>query len=170
MIRLALFDVGNTLIGGSDALPHVGAALARIAELKCADGQPLVLGVVSDFGLAPPDAGEEILAEYDADFVARLRAAGLDSFFRPVAERVTLSTRAGVEKPDRRIFELACRRSGTGAGLAECLFVTEWRPHIVASRALGMTTIGFRAGADWAPSFDDWRDAPELIASFVSSR
>jgi len=74
---------------------------------------------------------------------------------------VTLSTHAGVNKPDRRVYELALERLGAGAALADCLSITEDAGHVAACRRLGMQALRF--GAD----FDDWSVAPLLVRHVI---
>src|SRR5262249_39156983 len=92
-----------------------------------------------------------------------LDQTGLRAFFEPVKKRVTLSTHAGVAKPDRRIFETALQRLGAKVPLEECLFITEDAGHIKDAREkLKMQTLQFgSAGAGRG-------DAPALIANLVA--
>ncbi|MGW5262631.1 HAD family hydrolase [Microbispora sp. NPDC004025] len=68
------------------------------------------------------------------DDLARL---GLAHF----ADEVVGSARAGVAKPDPRIYEIAAERAGVPAG--RCLFVDDRAENVEAARALGMTTALF---------------------------
>jgi len=82
-----------------------------------------------------------------------------------VSERVTLSTHAGVSKPDRAVFEKALSRLHSKAALNECLFITENADHIrAASQTLGMAVLQFKAPGTTHYDFDDWSQAPALIA------
>jgi hypothetical protein len=74
---------------------------------------------------------------------------------------VTLSTQAGANKPDRRVYQLALERLGGGATLADCLSITEDAAHVAACRALGMGALRF--GGD----FSDWSDAAMLVRHLV---
>jgi hypothetical protein len=85
----------------------------------------------------------------------------LRRFFQPVSRHVTLSTHAGVMKPDRRVYELALERLGTDAGFDECVSITEDARHIAACRRLGMEALRF--GDD----FSDWCEAPLLVRHLV---
>jgi beta-phosphoglucomutase-like phosphatase (HAD superfamily) len=160
MLRVVLLDLGGTLVGPAGPFPHVMEALAALDELDGANGEPLDTALVSDFPAAVPPTPERIRQRF-AEYLAILDGFGLRSFFEPVEQRVTLSTHAGVQKPDRRVYELALRRLGTGAALADCLVITEDAGHIAACRALGMQTLQF--GVD----FDDWSRAPALVRRLV---
>jgi FMN phosphatase YigB (HAD superfamily) len=82
-----------------------------------------------------------------------LDETGLRPLFEPVQRRVTLSTHAGVCKPDPRIFTMALARLRSKAGLDECLLITENPGHIEAARTrLRMSALRFRSGA--SPQFD----------------
>ncbi len=47
--------------------------------------------------------------------------------FRPTPPAGARCRDAGVNKPDRRVYELALEHLGTGASLADCLSITEER-------------------------------------------
>jgi hypothetical protein len=168
MIKLALFDLGETLIHGNEPFPHVVPALNAISRFHNADGGPLVIGLVSDFTMPEPPVTEAKITAAEEEYCAILATAGLEEFFEPFEERVTLSSRARVRKPDRRIFELAAQRSGTGAELDECLYVTESVEQLKKCQEYGMTPVRFGQGARPGRSFDDWADAPGLIADLVA--
>jgi hypothetical protein len=167
MIRLALFDLGESLIHDGVPFPHAMDALRVIARFKTEGGELLVLGLVSDFLPAEPPGTEDKIAAREAEYAKVLEGAGLVDFFKPFSARVTLSTRAGVNKPDRRIFELAAERSGTGATLSECLFVTEDIDHLARCAGFGIQPVRFGIGPGIKPAFSDWADAPAVIASLV---
>ena len=169
MIRVALFDLGLTLVDSLNRpFPHVKEALQTIQSFTTAKGKPLLLGLVSDFDMpAPPATPAKIAAIFDR-YLAVLDQTGLRSFFEPVQRRVTLSTHAGVFKPDRKIFETALRRLRSTLSLKECLFVTENRDHIRVARAkLSMSTLHFRRGQSSEFDFDDWLQAPAMIAHLI---
>jgi hypothetical protein len=167
MIQLVLFDVGETLIHNNQPLPHVREALQAIAGFSTVDGEPLVLGVVSDYVIPQPATADKIAAA-ERDCIELLRGAGLAQFFEPPEMRITLSPRAGVNVPDRRIFELAAERSGTGAMLDECLFVTANREHVAKCREYGITALRFGGESSDPLAFDEWSAAPLLIARLVT--
>lgn len=160
MIRVLMLDLGGTLVDGGRTLPHVPEALAALGELDGATGEPLEMVLVSDFHAAVPDTSATVQARF-REYLALLEGFGLRRFFEPVERRVTISTQAGVTKPDQRIYQLALDRLGTGAKLAECLSITEDAGHVAACRALGMQAIRF--GAD----FTDWAQAPALVRSLI---
>jgi beta-phosphoglucomutase-like phosphatase (HAD superfamily) len=167
MIRVAMFDLGKTLIDDTlRPFPHVAEALTAIAEFKTADGKRLRSCLVSNFGLvSPPVTAAKVTAKFK-EFLTILDGTGLRPRFEPVDKRVTLSVHADAEKPARKVFETALQRLGASVSLEECLFITEEVPHIEEARdKLGMKTLQFRGvGAD----FDDWADAPALIADLVA--
>jgi putative hydrolase of the HAD superfamily len=51
----------------------------------------------------------------------------------------------GIEKPDRRIYELTCARLGVRPD--EMLFLDDYEPNITAARALGMQAVLFQSTA-----------------------
>ena len=48
MIKIAFFDVGETLIHDGQPFPAVTAALAAIAGFETSAGEPLILSIISD--------------------------------------------------------------------------------------------------------------------------
>lgn len=160
MIRVLILDLGGTLVAGGSALPHVAEALAALNELDGATGEPLDVVLVSDFHAAVPDTPATVQARFE-EYLALLDGFGLRPFFEPVDRRITISTQAGVTKPDQRIYRLALDRLGSDARFAECLSITEDAGHVAACRALGMQALRF--GAD----FTDWSQAPRLVRSII---
>jgi hypothetical protein len=170
MIRVVMFDLGMTLVDADRRpFPHVEDALTAIEGFKTADGKPLRSCLVSDFKMAsPPVTAAKVTALFN-EYLAILDATGLRPFFEPVSKRVTLSTHVGAEKPDRKIFETALQRLGADVPLEECLFITEEAAHIEKARdTLKMATLEFRSAESSAFDFDDWADAPALIANLVA--
>lgn len=166
MIRVVLVDLGDTLVHGDAVYPHAREAMESICEFETAGGDPLEVALVSDFEM--PSSGEESeLGEIFARYVAILERFELRDLFEPVDERVTLSSHAGVFKPDRRVFELALERLGTEAGLDECVFVTENREHVAACRGYGMSALRFDPAGAPDADFADWSVAPLLVARLV---
>ena len=156
-----------TLIDGDNKpFAHVVEALTAISSFKTSDGKPLRSCLVSDFKTAtPPVTAAKVTALFN-EYLGILGGTGLRPFFEPVKKRVTLSTHAGVLKPDRKIFEKALHRLGANVPFEQCLLVTENASHIDDVRdKLHMKGLQFPCiGAD----FDDWADAPALIANLVA--
>ncbi len=165
MLRVVIFDLGQTLIDGANQpFPHVKEALTAISSLVAADGTPLRSCLVSDFTMAaPPVTAAKVTALFN-QYLAILDGTGLRPFFEPVKKRITLSTHANAPKPDRKIFEKALQRLGASAiPLQDCLLITEDSGHIQKARTkLHMQALQFKA------DFDDWAEAPELIANLVA--
>jgi HAD superfamily hydrolase (TIGR01509 family) len=165
MIRVLMLDLGGTLIdGGNQLFPHVPEALEIIREFETEAHEPLSMCLVSDFYMpTPARTVQDIFQEY----VSLLENLNLRQLFEPVERRVTLSTHAGVNKPERRIFELAVERLGLKASLDECLFITENAKHTEQARHLGIKTLLF--GETVAEDgFSDWSEAPLLIAQMLN--
>lgn len=136
---VVLLDLGNTLLDADDR-PRPGARelLTALGTMTGAGGQPLHFGLVSDWELADDPAQRSVLAQ---QYYEILVSAGLDTFFQPFAQRVTLSTEVGVYKPDARIFRAALAKCGTGFDFRDALFITENAAHIEAARRLGMMAV-----------------------------
>lgn len=161
--RVIMFDVGDTLVANDHVIDGVPEALEEIARLGSADA-PVETCIVSDFTM-PEDPTPETVDTLFAEYCDLIRGFGLEPFFSPLDTRATISTQAGVTKPDRRVFELALRRLGLpDVELADCAYVSENERQVVACRELGMTGVLF--GADGAaPAFGDWRDAPATLGA-----
>jgi hypothetical protein len=165
VIQVLMLDLGETLVHNDTVLPHVPQALETILGFDTAAGEPLEVCLVSDFHM-PAQPGDQ--AEIDrlfAEYVEILDRFDLTAFFEPVEQHVTLSTHAGVLKPDRKVFETALERLGVDAPLAECLFITESAEHVAACRHLGMQALRFSpTGQAPDADFTDWSEAPLLVA------
>ncbi len=165
MIKAVLFDVGDTLIRQGAAIENAAGALNVVSGFQTASGDPLQMGIVSDFKPVSPPRTDFKLAQLEEEFCDILKAAGLAEFFEPFDKKVTTSTRAGVNKPDRQIFELAVNRLGIEATLAECLFVTENISHLLACSGLGMNVVRYGSGPGIQPAFVDWQQGPAILAA-----
>jgi FMN phosphatase YigB (HAD superfamily) len=166
MIKVLMFDLGATLIDSDRRpFPHAREALTALRDFQTSDAAPLKSCLVSDY--KPPHTPAEIQPLFQ-EYLDILESTGLREFFEPVEERVTLSTQAGFEKPDHRIFEFALQRLHSTASLKECLLITENADHIRRARQdLKMATLQFKAPGATEFDFDDWSKAPALIAHLV---
>lgn len=164
-LKVLMLDLGETLVHDGVVLPHVAEALEAFAEMQTADEEPLATCLVSDFKMPVPPATPSKVAEIFEEYLGLLDEFGLREFFEPVERRATLSTHAGVNKPDRRVFEKALERLEVSAVLSECLFITENEAHLEACAALGMQTLHFGS----AEGFTDWAEAPLLVAAKLAA-
>jgi FMN phosphatase YigB (HAD superfamily) len=166
MVKVVMFDLGDTLIDGSRRpFPHVEEALARIAEFVTEDGTPLQTCLLSDFMKPkPPSTPEKISALFN-QYLIILDQTGLRPFFEPVYRRVTISTHVNASKPSSVIFKEALRRLGApSVHFKDCLLITENQDHVYKVRALPLKMKALHFGTD----FTDWAEAPALIAKLVS--
>lgn len=164
MIRAILFDLGGTLLDAANQpLPGVKTALTAIAKFTASDGKPLRSCLVSNYYAADPPTAAKINARF-AEYLQILDQAGLRAFFEPVKKRVTLSTHAQAAKPAAAVFLKALERLGAPKlTLKECLLITEEAAHVKSVHDnFGM------AGLQFGKDFDDWGEAPELIADIVA--
>jgi hypothetical protein len=166
MIRIVLFDLGDTLINSEEQpFPYVFEALEAISGFETESLQPIALGLVSDFFMPTPQKSETKLFQ---EYVELLKNLNLKKYFEPVKKHVTLSTQAGVNKPHHRIFELAITKLEADASLQDSLFITENSEHIAACKALGMRTLQFNEREVAGTDFSDWSDAPLLVAQILN--
>src|SRR5262249_10184253 len=115
MIRVLMLDLGETLIHNEAPMPHVPEALGALTQFETADGDPLLVCLISDFTMPAPPATKAKIDALFNEYLDILEHAGLKDFFEPVEQHVTLSTHAGVNKPDAKIFETAINRLGVTA-------------------------------------------------------
>jgi hypothetical protein len=169
MIRIVMYDLGMTLIDEHNRpFEHVREALKTISGFKTSDGKPLRSCLVSDFTMATPPVTAAKVRPIFKQYLDLLDQTGLRPLFEPVQRRVTLSTHANALKPDRLVFEKALTRLRVHASLEECLLITENGAHIDAARnKLHMHTLRFRSGQSHVFDFDDWSQAPALIAHLL---
>lgn len=169
MIRVVFFDLGLTLVDPQHRpFPHVPEALRTIQQFVTWTGTPLLTGLVSDFVMPSPPATSSKIRAIFKKYLSLLGETGLRPLFEPVQHHVTLSTHVGFPKPDRRIFVAALARLRSTARLDECLFITENSEHIQAARtSLHMSTLRFRSGAAAPFDFEDWIQAPAMVAHLV---
>jgi hypothetical protein len=170
MIRVVMFDLGMTLVDAElHPFPHVTDAFTAIADFKTGDGKPLRSCLVSDFTMPTQPVTDAKIAALFEEYLAILNQTGLRRFFEPVNERVTLSCHAGVTKPNAKIFKKALERLGAMVPLQDCLLITEDASHVDEARTtLKMKALQFRSAASSQFDFDDWAEAPALIANLVA--
>lgn len=168
MIRVVMLDLGDTLVKDDRVLPHVPEALEALTKFETEKNASLILSLVSDYEMPAPPATPRKINSIFNQYVAMLDKLGLKQFFEPVERRVTLSTNAGVLKPDPRIFKKAIQRLRLRIGLNNCLFVTENAEHVTACKSLGMTALLFDPTNSSHADFGDWVEAPLIIAKIVN--
>ncbi len=161
MIKVVMFDLGDTLERGGALLPFAAESVAAVAKFVTSDGEPVEFCLVSDFPLADPFEPDRVAGIF-AEYLQILDSLGLRALVEPVERRVTLSTHANVWKPDRKVFDLALERLESSAALTACLFITENAAHITAAKALGMECLQF--GIDGQDGFETWSDGLLKIA------
>lgn len=110
------------------------------------------------------------LADYFASLRPRYQTAILSNSFvgarRKEQERyqfgdlcdlLIYSHEEGIEKPDRRIFELACERLGVRP--EEIVFLDDHPPHVAAARELGIHAILFQTTDQAIAEIEAWLQA-----------
>jgi FMN phosphatase YigB (HAD superfamily) len=158
MLLALLLDLGETLVHQDKVIEHVPEALDLIRSLRTFQGIPLPLALVSNYTMPAPGAPQTEVAQLFDEYVDYVRRVGLLRYFEPAELHITLSTQAGVKKPDPAIFRVALQRLGLAPDLSTGMFITEEPQHIAAARALGMTA--WQYGRD----FRDWRQAVSIVA------
>lgn len=133
IVSVVYFDLGNTLVKrGPQGRRRVWISDAQETLTRLHEAG-FRLGVLSNTG---PLTWEDVLTTIlPSDFDTTL--------FDP--DLIVVSSAAGSEKPDRRIFQFAIDRTGLPAG--EILFVTETMQHVLAAQESGMKALWIREGA-----------------------
>ena len=140
-MRIILFDLGQTLEDNGTLLPGAQEMLSAIQSMKYFEEESAVVALVSDYNVA--DNPEEI-ETLKKQYYRVLEKLGIQSYFQPLSQRVTLSTEVGVRKPDEKIFRNAIDKIQKDLPFHHVLFITENLDHVATARKLGMTAIHFQ--------------------------
>jgi FMN phosphatase YigB (HAD superfamily) len=169
MIKIILFDLGNTLEDTEQGglLPGAIETLEAIQGMRDGEGNAPILALVSNFGDIP--ATPEQIRASQSDYVEIIRGLGILAFFEPVAQRVTLSTEVGAEKPSRRTFKAVLDKFGEEVRFQDVLFVTEAKPHVEAARILGMNAVHFKGPGETSGDLTRLLDLIPLVRDFSES-
>jgi Peptidase family M28 len=163
-MRLVLFDLGNTLEANDVLLPGAVETLAAIAAMADADGEAVLLGLLSDFDSeAQPGNVEAARQEY----AGILEALGIRAFFVPLDRRTTLSVEVGASKPAAVTFRAAAEKVAAGLPLHHVIFITENQTHVQAARRLGMAAIHFKGPGQTTGDIGRLVDLVPLIRRWV---
>ena len=123
-MKIILFDLGDTLeyeVQNKDVLmPGASELLSAVQDMRDHNGDAPTPALVSDFN--------EPVEEY----YGLLQTLGIDIFFKPLTERVTLSNEVGVMKPDENIFRAAIDKIHKGLSYQNVIFITENKEHTEA--------------------------------------
>ena len=158
-MKIILFDLGDTLEykdQNKDVL-MLGTIelLSAVQEMRDHNGDTPALALVSDFD------------EPTENYYALLQTLGIDSFFKPLKERVTLSNEVGVMKPDEKIFRAAIDKISKGLSFQNVIFITENKQHTAAARKLGMMTIRLKRTGETDGEVNSLFEMIPLIHLFV---
>ncbi len=159
-MKVVFFDLGRTLEENDVLFPGAQQTLQKIQLMRDKEAQPFVLGLISDWIM--PDGPEDIPGLQER-YYAIIDRLGIRAFFEPVAERVTLSTEAGVFKPDQKIFRLALDKIDPELQFDDAIFITEKGTHVAGARDLGMGAIHFKSPGEAEGEVDQLVDIPRLI-------
>jgi FMN phosphatase YigB (HAD superfamily) len=166
-MKIVLFDLGNTLENTAQGklLPGALNTLNALRAMRDSNGRAPVLALVSDFGElhATPS---QIRASRRA-YLQIVQQLGVRQFFEPAAKRITLSTEVNAEKPSAKIFEAVLARAGEGLQLADIIFITENKPHVLAARALGMRAVHFRGPGQTTGDITTLADFVPIVREFL---
>ena len=166
-MKLVLFDLGDTLEHQDVLLPGAMEALQTVSNLKDSAGQPVLLALLSDFLMSRQPSDIPSLQRQYYDLLGRL---GIDAFFRPLEQFVTLSTEVGVFKPDRLIFQTAIEKAHADLTFSDVLFVTENREHVQATRTLGMHAVHVKGPGQQQGDIDHLLDLVPVINELIGLR
>jgi FMN phosphatase YigB (HAD superfamily) len=160
-VKVVLFDLGNTLEYTFEnrhvVMPGALILLSTVSEMKDGGGDSPILALISDF-LEPPTKYYHII-----------QGLGIDKFFKPYEQKITLSNDVGVSKPDTKIFRAAVDKIQRELAYHNVIFVTENKDHITEARRLGMMTIRFKFPNDQEEGVNSLLEMIPLIQGFVQT-
>lgn len=154
MIRAVVFDIGGVVIhprcskicrlvlAGAEVLllPIIGydhKLLRRIRELRSArivDNRVIsIVRGLKDSGYMIP-----VISNSSPEGIKAMKDMGVYSEF----DTVILSSEVGVQKPDKRIFEIAIEKIGVRA--EECIFMDDLEKNVKAAEMSGMKGIVYK--------------------------
>jgi hypothetical protein len=168
-MKVILFDRGDALEHGGVLLPGAVELLTAVRDMKDAAGNPVALGLISNFG-KPANAAE--IPVLRQEYLDGLGPLGLLPFFAPADQRVTLSSDsldADFVKPKKPIFRAALDKISPGLPFSQAFFVTEELPHVQAARGHGMAAIQFKGPGQTAGDVDKLIDVVPLVQAWVST-
>jgi FMN phosphatase YigB (HAD superfamily) len=158
-MKIILFDLGDTLEyihQNKDVLmPGAKELLSAVQDMRDHNGDAPALALVSDF--------DESAEEY----YTLLQNLGIDTFFKPLKERVTLSKEVGVTKPNQKIFRAAIDKIYKDLSYQNVIFITENKEHTSAARKLGMMTIRLKRAGEQDGEVNSLFEMIPLIHLFV---
>ena len=164
-MKVVLFDLGDTLAAGADSLlPGALETLEAVRQMSDETGHPPVLALVSDFTTASSAAQVPAIEQ---EYFNILEHLGIREFFEPVSQRVTLSTRIGVRKPNKKIFAAAVKRAGGGPGFARAIFITENVEHVAKARLLGLRSVHVKGPNQPSGEVESLAELVPVIRQFV---
>lgn len=131
------------------------AAESAIQQFRDDNGQEPILSLVSDW------IGQS------ADYYSLLQNLGIDNFFKPVSEKVTLSNEINVTKPDERIFRTAIDKIQQDLPFRNVIFITEDRNHITAARKYGMMAVRINLPGEMGGEANTFAEMLLLINLFL---
>ena len=140
-MRIILFDLGQTLEDNGILLPGAADFLSAIQTMKDPNGELSITALVSDYYEAERHEDIEVLKK---QYYKDLEKLGIQSFFQPLSQKVTLSTEVGVRKPDEKIFRTAIDKIYRDLPFHRVIFIADSLDHVTAARELGMTAIHFQ--------------------------
>ncbi|MFH1623454.1 MAG: HAD family phosphatase [Candidatus Aenigmatarchaeota archaeon] len=155
-IRAVIFDIGGVMVGlkygrlykyvlyGANALHRAimrkeddadNYARLYVSTRKFNDGMLEIIGELKAAGYKLP-----VLSNATHENIHANRRFGTYDHFHP--HPLILSADVGLDKPDRRIFELAARRIGLRP--EQCVFVDDKKRNVDAARQVGFNAIVFK--------------------------
>jgi len=140
-MRIIFFDLGQTLEDNGVLLPGANDLLSAIQSMKDSNEELPVTALVSDYYEADrPEDIEVLKKQYYND----LEELGIQSYFQPLSQKVTLSTEVGVRKPNEKIFRSAIDKIEKDLPFHHVIFIADSLDHVTSARELGMTAIHFQ--------------------------
>ena len=123
------FDLGNTLVSRIDDQHLLYSDALETLKALCDRGYRI--GVLSNLE-------GDITADDVYEF---LKECGIASYIEYDLITISCQLPGNIQKPDKRIFDLALKKSGFLRAGDESIFVTEEMEHVLAARSYGWRAI-----------------------------
>lgn len=123
------FDLGNTLVQKIDDQHRLYSDASE--TLKALYDRGYRIGVLSNL---EGDVTVQDVYEF-------LKECGIEPYIEYDLITISCELPGNILKPDKRIFDLALKKSGLLKAGDECIFVTEEMEHILAARSYGWRAI-----------------------------
>ena len=168
MVRVIFLHLSSTIVQGEAALPHLQDALEVLSKFETESGTAPILSLIADYAAPSSPVTDQTTEAIFSEYVSMLDKLGLKQFFEPVDRRLTLANPAAFCQPDLTVVEKAIKRLRQRVNLTGCLLITSCPAEVSAAyRKMGVKVLRFDPEGLTNADFNDWSEAPLLIACII---